>query len=75
MRSISSGGQPCSVDSVIERDTRELMPRIYASSTFRNRPTFARAHSTHALKASVSLASIMPLMKASIFSERMPLRS
>jgi len=75
IRSISAGGQPCRVDSVMELETLELMLRIYSSSTFLNSFTCSNAQLMHSLKTSVSFASIMSLMYLSTFGDLMPSRS
>ena len=62
MRSISSGGQPWSVDSVTEDETRGLTDSTKAASTLAKRSTLARAHSRHSAHTSVPEASFMPSM-------------
>ena len=62
MRSISSGGQPWSVDSVTELETCGETDSTKSASTFWKRSRLASAQSRHSAQASVPEASFMPSM-------------
>ena len=62
MRSISSGGQPCSVLSVMELDTRAGMLSTKAASTLVKRAALSSSHSRHSLNTGVEAAFFMPSM-------------
>ena len=71
MASISSGGQPCSVDTVTPVAMRGDMAAKYSPISGKRRFSSAM-HSAH---MGVEEASFMPSIKASIFSVFMPARS
>lgn len=75
MASISVGGQPWRVDSVMEREMLGVMPSTKARSTLRKRPRLDSAQSTQVFQTSVPEASIMPLMYVSTLGLLMPARS
>ena len=75
MRSISCGGQPCSVESVTEVHTCGLIASRYARSTPGRLSRFASAHARQARNASVWEASLSPSRNRSIFSLVMPAKS
>ena len=74
MRSISSGGQPWSVDSVTELETCGETLLTKSASTLSKRSRLARAQSRHSAQTSVPEASFMPSMYLSTFSDLMPSR-
>ena len=72
MRSISCGGQPWSVESVMEEQTCGEIASIYFASTLVKRERFAFAQARHYSQMGVEEAFLSPSMKESIFSLVMP---
>ena len=68
MRSISSGGQPCRVDRVMDVQMWGLMASMYAASTPGRRSRFSFAQAVHSAHTALAEASFMPSMYLSTFS-------